>query len=528
MVLTEIGVWLALVSGLGIFLFGMYLLEDAVRHLAGSRFHHWIQRFTTKPFYGILTGTIATFVLQSSSAVTLMLLAFTGSGLLGLSEAIGVVLGANLGTSLSTWLVTAAGFSIRMEDFAIPMAGLGGLGLILTGHRGQLHHFCRIIGGLGFIFLGIGYMKDSMSGFTDQFDPAWIADWPGWAFLLTGVGLTLLVQSSTAGMTLALSMLHSGMFDLNHALFIVIGTNIGSSITSSLGAIGALIVKKQVALAHFLFNVITGGLVYFILNLHGEKVTEWLLGIFDPLYALAFFHTGFNLFGTLLFAPFLPQFTRLVEAFFSKKKKEVSLEELPSEFPIAGAQALYNQVKTKFDEVGQYFYEGKAIPASKIYALEKEELRYSAYGATLRNESLSEADAKRLQATLLAMRSLVTAARLWEEGFADETNLSENVRMFEEKILQTIRQGMEEAHYLQSTDDWTRLRHLMRQKDLLLMQDEYAHFEKQPATAEEMRQLNTFHRNAFQAVIQWMRAGRELHPISDSGAAKKQSNSGSA
>lgn len=506
---------LSLISGLGVFLFGMYLLEDAVQGLVGGYFHRWIRRFTKGPIRGILTGALATAILQSSSAVTLMLLAFTGAGLIGLADAIGVVLGANLGTTMTTWLVALLGFKISIEGLAIPLAGLGGIGLLITGNNSVWHGIWKLFGGLGLVFLGIGHMKDGMEDLTVYFSPEQMMDWYSWRFVLAGFLLTLLVQSSSAAMALALSMLYSGLFSFEQACFLVIGTNIGTTVTVALGALGANRVKKQVAAAHFIFNFLTGLIVWLFLSTLGWSflsIDEQALG---PVNALALFHTLFNGFGILIFLPFIPWLAKILNRWFPENLKKDVLEELPASVPLAGVEAVVKEVELAHGAMGRWFKGEKVSSVPPLASLESLELRLSKYAATLRNSALAAPDAAALQSALLAMRALVSTSQLWTEA---QHAIPSKPNALEESftaLFALVHKAASTVGQFHQKKDWTSLRHEVRQIDMDHFQKAYGTLEKHGISEKHQQSYAMVHRLIFQALLQWLRAGRDLQMARD-------------
>src|SRR5690606_34016802 len=187
-----------LLAGIGIFLFGMYQLEEALKQLSGGTFRKLLRRFTENWFRSVVSGTVATAVLQSSTAVSLMVLAFAGAGVLGMESAIGVIIGSNLGTTLTSWIVATLGFKVKIELLALPFIGVGGLGLIFFGTSGRGANICKFLVGFGFLFMGLDYMKTSIDGMAQHYDLAALKHYPGIVFILIGFLLTAIIQSSSA------------------------------------------------------------------------------------------------------------------------------------------------------------------------------------------------------------------------------------------------------------------------------------------------------------------------------------------
>jgi phosphate:Na+ symporter len=331
-----------LLAGLGIFLFGMFLLEEGIHTLSGRAFQRLLQKFTNRPVKAVLTGTLTTAVLQSSSAVSLMVLAFVGAGVLAMNNAIGVIIGSNLGTTFTAWIVASVGFKLDIEAFALPFIGLGGLGLIFFGKRPKYASISKLLTGFGFLFMGLEFMKVAVVEFTDSVDASFFEGIHPILYVLIGFILTAITQSSSASMAIILSMVYSGATSLNAAAMFVIGANMGTTLTVMLGAIGGSTTKKQVAASHVLFNWVTGLIALLVLPLLLRLVDGILYKTDDPVTELAMFHTVFNLMGVLLFLPFTNLLGKWVVKLFPDKTKHETLfiSNIPAKVGHAAAEAL--------------------------------------------------------------------------------------------------------------------------------------------------------------------------------------------
>jgi phosphate:Na+ symporter len=319
-----IDVW-ELLAGLGIFLFGIFLMEESIKNLSGRAFKKLLRKYTEGKLRSIFTGAFATAILQSSSAVTLMLLAFAGAGIITFENALGAVLGTNVGTTLTAWIVAGIGFKVNIEALAMPFIGIGGLGLIFLGKTGKANNISKLLVGFGFLFLGLDYMKKSLDNFAANFDLSQFEGYHIIFFLIIGFILTALVQSSSASMAIILSAINAGLIDFSVGAAMVIGTNLGTTVTVLIGAIGGTVTKKRVAWSHFFFNFITGIIAFLML-----PILIWLLNDFfnfqnDPVIGLALFHTIFNVIGVLAFLPFLAFFAAMITRWIPEKRATVSL-----------------------------------------------------------------------------------------------------------------------------------------------------------------------------------------------------------
>lgn len=341
-----LNIWL-LLAGLGIFLFGIRLIEDSIAKLGGSGFKRLVREGTNTRLKAILTGTGATAILQSSSAVTLMVLAFVGAGFITLQNAIGVVLGSNIGTTATSWIVASIGFKLDIEQLALPFIGIGGLILIFLGRSPRYSQVSHLLVGFGFLFLGLDQMKDSVSAFAEDFDPALLVNAPAWAFVVLGIVLTALMQSSSATVAVLLTALYAGVFDFREGALAIVGSNVGTTVTVFLGALGGTVVKKRLAWSHLSFNTFAAAVALAAMPIYLMAVEKILGQGFDPVMGLALFHTLFNLFGVLVFVPLVPHFTRWLERYVADKEQPrtrfVGL--IAPEVAEAAVEGVHNEVR---------------------------------------------------------------------------------------------------------------------------------------------------------------------------------------
>ncbi|MBL7962277.1 MAG: Na/Pi cotransporter family protein [Flavobacteriales bacterium] len=342
----HLDIWL-LLAGLGIFLFGIRLMEDAIAKLAGRAFRTLIRTSTKGRLRSILTGTLTTAILQSSSAVTLMALAFVGAGLIPFLSGVGLVLGSNIGTTATSWIVATIGFKMDIERLALPFIGTGGLLLIFLGTKPRATSISHLLVGFGFLFLGLDQMKASVSGFADGIDPALMKGAPAWAFLLAGLVLTAAMQSSSATVAILLTALHGGLFGLNDAAYAIIGSNIGTTVTVLLGALGGNILKKRLAFTHVLFNVFAAVLAVAAMPLYMKLIlaVEGQQG--DPFMGVALFHTLFNVIGVVVFIPLMGLFSRWLERVVKEHREPVTryIHQTGTEVVEAAVQAVQSEVR---------------------------------------------------------------------------------------------------------------------------------------------------------------------------------------
>lgn len=314
-----------LAGGVGLFLLGMGLMTDGLKLAAGPALERVLGRSTKTRLRGLVSGVAVTALVQSSSAVTVATIGFVNAGLLNLSQALWVLFGANVGTTMTGWLVALVGLKFKIEALALPLIGIGML-LRLSG-EGRRHGAAGMaLAGFGVLFLGIDMLKETFSSLSTDFSlPA--GDGVRDLVLQVGIGilLTVLMQSSSASLVIALTAAQGGLLTLQGAAAMVIGANIGTTVTALIAAIGATPNAKRAAAAHILFNLLTAGVALLLL--------PWLLGFLAvlrvwlgldeaPAAHLALFHTLFNVLGVALIWPVAAHMTRFLEARFKSAEED--------------------------------------------------------------------------------------------------------------------------------------------------------------------------------------------------------------
>lgn len=306
-----------LAAGIGMFLFAMYLLEESLKNLSGRKFKLFLQRAAKNRVSAAASGALVTGVLQSSSMVSLMVLAFVGAGVFTMKNAIAIIFGANLGTTLDSWLVATLGFKMDIEVIAYPLIFVGGLLLILFNNRKTVKYIAYFLLGFSLLFIGLSFMKTTMEGQVKAFDFSQYANMSLAVFLLIGFIITSLVQSSSVTMALTLSAVHAGAVTFPAAAAIVLGAETGTTLKILLGSLGGNAAKKRVALGNFFYNIVLTIITFVLLNQLLSLITEGF-GIKDPLIGLVTFSSLINLGGIILFLPFLNHFVKFLEKFFKE------------------------------------------------------------------------------------------------------------------------------------------------------------------------------------------------------------------
>lgn len=295
---------LHLLGGVGLFLFGIKLMGEALQDLAGDRLRRLIATLTKTPVRGVLIGTLVTVLIQSSSGTTVMCISFVHAGLMTLKQAVGVIMGANIGTTVTAQLI-----AFKIKDYALPIIAVG-VFLNVFGRSKRSKYFGSGLIGFGLLFLGMGTMEGAMKFLRTRQDIFLAFSYNPLLGVLAGTFLTMLVQSSSATVGLTIVMATQGLLDLNAAIPILIGNNIGTTITAVIASVGANREAKQAAASHVLFNVIGVVIFLLILPVFTSIVAATATGVGRQ---LANAHTIFNITNTLIFLPFTGPFVRLVE-----------------------------------------------------------------------------------------------------------------------------------------------------------------------------------------------------------------------
>ncbi len=343
-------------SGLGMFLFGMLYMEHALKEAAGIRFKSWIKNSTSTSFKALLTGAGATALLQSSSVVTLMTLSFVSASLISLESGIALIFGSNVGTTATAWIVATLGFKVKIEAFALPMIGGGGLLMVFSSESKKLTSVAKVSIGFGLLFFGLDIMKNAIESVAQNIELSQFASYPLIAFVAIGFVLTALIQSSSAATAIVLSALFSNILGFEQAAAMVVGTNVGTTITAILGAIGGIPDKKRAAAAHFLFNVITAAVAFMLIPWLAHLLLETFGLASDPTMALALFHTIFNLLGVILLLPFTGVLARFLQERFKAKVVVPTryLQNVDPRVPDSAFVALRDEVSNLFVKTLKY------------------------------------------------------------------------------------------------------------------------------------------------------------------------------
>ncbi|WP_263081349.1 Na/Pi symporter [Endozoicomonas sp. Mp262] len=378
-------------AGVAIFLLGMVYLEKGFKLYTGGLLESILQKTTDTVWKSFSFGLVTTSLLQSSSLVSVIVISFLSAGLIGLTTGVGIIFGSNLGSTAGAWLVAIFGLKINLSTYAMPMLVFG---LILNTREGK--HFKGIgyiLMGGGFLFLGIHYMKEGFDAFSESIDLTKFHVQGGYGifiYTLVGIVATVIMQSTNALMVLVLSALGGGQLGYENALAIAIGSNIGTTVTAVLGSIRANAQGKRLAVAHFVFNILTGFLAIVMLVPLMAVVDEMALffGISDNDYPikLTIFHTLFNVLGIMVFLPFIQSLVRWLNSLFVDSSDPMPLNLAEADDPAMEKAIYLNPAVLSYPDAAM---RAMTKECGRLY---RNTLELICYGIYLTGEKLREAD----------------------------------------------------------------------------------------------------------------------------------------
>lgn len=362
-------------AGVAIFLFGMLFLEEGFRAFTGGVLEKLLKSTTDKLWKSVTFGVIATTIMQSSSLVSVITISFLSAELIALTSGIGIIFGANIGTTTGAWLIAGLGLKVKISAYAMPMLVFG-IVLVFQSSR-SLKGIGHILAGLGFLFLGIHHMKEGFEAFRATIDLTQFS-MPGYAglFAFAGVGVfaTVVMQSSHATLVLIITALAAQQVTYENALALAIGANIGTTITAILGSLSSNYQGKRLAAGHLIFNVITGAIAIVFINQLVMAVNETaeVVGIRSDDYTLklAVFHTIFNVIGVVVLLPFVKQLVKILEQMIPAPKVDIVapkyLMESVVDFPETLLEAVRNETIHLYDNAFEIMAHGINLHRSQI------------------------------------------------------------------------------------------------------------------------------------------------------------------
>ncbi|MFI2858562.1 Na/Pi cotransporter family protein [Paenibacillus sp. JSM ZJ436] len=342
------------VGGLGIFLFGIKYMSDGLQKSAGDKMRGILERYTSNPILGVLVGIFVTILIQTSTGTTVMAIGLVNAGLMTMRQAIGVVMGANIGTTLTAFIV-----GVKIEEYALPIIAVGAFFLFFISKK-SYQYIGQIIFGFGTLFLGLSTMGgglkplrelEAFTGFMVD-----LADQPILG-VLVGTVFTMIVQSSSATIGILQTIADEGMVSLRGALPILFGDNIGTTITAVLASIGASVAAKRTALVHVIFNVM-GTIIFTLLLVPVEKLVLWLGEDVNIRMQIAYAHGLFNFTNTLIFLPLIPVLAWLVTKSIPGKMEEIQFKAIYLDDRLLATPAMaLGQAQHEIVRMGRYAHE---------------------------------------------------------------------------------------------------------------------------------------------------------------------------
>ncbi len=384
LIILTYGFWISpdfkeIAAGIAIFLFGMLTLEEGFKAFSGGILENILKKSTDKLYKSIGFGFVVTALMQSSSLVSVLTISFIGAGLIGLSQGIGIIFGANIGTTTGAWLMAGFGLKVKISEYAMPMLVFG---VILIFQKAKsLKGIGYILAGLGFLFLGIHYMKDGFETFKDTIDLASFAvDGLKGLFIFIGIGIvaTVIMQSSHATIVLILASLSVGQITYENALALTIGANIGTTITAVIGSLSSNIDGKRLAGAHFIFNVVTASVAVILMHqmIFSVDFISAFIGISPDNHTLklAVFDSLFKVMGVVLFIPFVDKLVNFLNRYIrsTKRRGGLSVEhahylnEATLELPATAMSAIVRETKHLYDNAFEIITHGLNLKRKNI------------------------------------------------------------------------------------------------------------------------------------------------------------------
>ncbi len=385
LILLAYGFWISpefkeIAAGVAIFLFGMLALEEGFRAFSGGILERILRASTDRLYKSIGFGFVSTALMQSSSLVSVLTISFISAGLIGLTQGVGIIFGANIGTTTGAWLMAGFGLKVHIAAYAMPMLVFGVL-LVFQKSR-ALKGIGYVLTGLGFLFLGIHYMKEGFEAFKDGIDLAAYAV-PGFKgvliYLLMGIIATVIMQSSHATIILVITALSVSQITYENAVALTIGANIGTTITAIIGSLSSNIDGKRLAGAHLIFNLVTAAVAIAILHPFLDAVTAIsdALGIAPDNHTLrlAVFDSMFKIMGVILFIPFVNLLVRFLESILRSKKETPQeilapkyLNDAALEFPATAFKATLDESRRLLKHAEQIIAKGLDLPQKVLFS----------------------------------------------------------------------------------------------------------------------------------------------------------------
>ena len=485
-----------LLGALGLFLFGMKLMSEALMLLAGKSMRSILATATSNRLFAVMTGLFITVAIQSSSATTLMVVSFVNASLLTLTEAVGVIMGANIGTTVTAWLITILGFKVSMSAISLPLVGLGFL--LSLSNIENTKRWGHFIIGFAILFLGLQFLKDTMPDISAHPEAlAFLAEYTSKGylslllFLAIGTALTLVVQSSSATMALTLLMTYEGWIPFDMGAAMVLGENVGTTITANIAAFVANYNAKRAARAHLIFNLLGVTWIFLLfypfLNMIAsiveeiEKVSPSISALSVPV-SLSLFHTIFNILNVVLLVGFVPFIVRIVERIVPETiEEELAIDE-PQFLDTASMKYSQTGIKVLTDESVRLLENAAYVVLAHGLSVHREDLEKNEDIADLLSSSeVIPVDIDKIYTTKI--KTIYSRIVDYATQFQDKRNLSEkeietvrNILLADRLLVQVVKRmkplQINIARYLASDSEAIRKEYnVLRRRILKVVRD---------------------------------------------------------
>lgn len=420
MTLAQIN-WPLVLAGLGLFLFGIDYMGEGLKLISGEKLKDLIDKYTSSPLKGILIGTAVTCLIQSSSGTTALTIGLIRSGLMNLSQAVGIIMGANIGTVITAFLV-----GIDIAKYSVYFLAFGAF-LIMFSKKKKVKYIGQILFGFGCLFYGLELMGDNLKDITKvpEFNQVVLAASANpWLGLIGGTLFTMLIQSSSAVIAIVQKLYSTGAFGLNIALPFLFGSNIGTTITAVLASFGGSIPSKRAAFFHVLFNI-TGSIIFMLLLYPFQNLLVSITSVLhiNKMMQLAVAHGIFNIFTTILFFPFINKVVVLIKKLIPNKNKEIEMDlsELNTDILNLFPSHALEIAKSKTMEMGeltvqsvenvkQYFYNKSETARNNVEELENAinlmDKKISEYLVLINQQNLNQTEAAAFFANMKTIKDL--------------------------------------------------------------------------------------------------------------------------
>ena len=323
---SKILVIVTLLGGLGIFLIGLIIMTRGLHSIAGDSLRNLMLRFTKSPYSGAISGAFMTMMLQSSSATTVAAVGFVGAGILSFSQSLGIIFGANIGTTFTGWIVALLGFKLSLGTAVLPLIFFGALLKLFA--KNNLASIGFALAGFGLIFVGIDTMQEAVKGFENILTPEILPNDSIFGRLILiaiGIGVTMITQASSAGIAVTLTLLFAGAVNFEQAAALVIGMDVGTTVTAAMATIGGNINAKRTGFSHVIYNLLSATIAFMFIT---PYIALWEYIAPNAIrengeIALVAFHSSFNIISVLLILPFTNFFARFIKKIIKEKEGSI-------------------------------------------------------------------------------------------------------------------------------------------------------------------------------------------------------------